>query len=488
MAERLKPADVLSTTDAGNAAIRGGALRVGSFAGGSLLSIVGGALLFRHLGVVDGGRYTTALSLAAIVGGLTDLGLTAIGVRELATLEGEARARLARNLLGIRLVLTIFGVLVVTAFAFIAYGRLLGTGVLIAGAGVLVANVQLTYTVPLQAELRLGWVSALDLVRQLAATALIIGFVVLGAELLPFLAAPALTALLVLIPTALLVRHSIPLRPAFELSQWRALIAPVLMYSLAVAASTLAFRIAIILVSVLAGEKQLGYFGLSFRIVEVLLLIPGLLVGAAFPIFARAARDDQQRLAYGLGRVFEVSLILGVWFALALSVGAPLAVEVMGGAKFAPAAPILAIQAIGLGASFVGAVWGYALLSLREHRTILVFNVALLVALTTCVAVLAPLDGARGAAIGTALVEGVAAILGAMLVSRGRPHLRPGMAIVPKVAGAALVGCVPLLATGLPVAAQALAATALYGAVLLALRAFPPELAVLLPTRIRRSA
>lgn len=475
--------DLLSSAEAGNTAVRGGAIRVGSFAAGSLVSIVGGALLFRHLGVVDAGRYTTALSLAAVVAGLTDLGLTAIGVRELATLEGERRARLARNLLGIRLVLTTIGVAIVTAFAFVTYGSTLGSGVLVAGAGVLVASIQSTYSVPLMAELRLGWVSALDLVRQLASVALIVAFVLLGAELLAFLAVPLVAALAILVPTALLVRGSIPLRPAFALTEWRALVAPVLTYSLAVAAAALAFRVAIVLVSVLAGDEELGYFSLSFRIVEVLLLIPGLLIGAAFPIFARAARDDPLRLGYAVSRVFEVSLIAGVWIALTLGVGAPLAVRIMGGEAFDPAAPVLAIQAVGLGASFVGAVWGYGLLSLRQHRTILILNVSVLVALAAAVSVLAPIDGARGASIAIAGVEVVAAIVGAMLLIRGRPHLRPGLSILPKVGAAVLLGACPLLVPDLHDAWRVLLATILYGAALLALKAFPSELMVLLPRR-----
>lgn len=488
MAERSATDDLLSTPEAGSTAIRGGAIRVGSFAAGSLVSIVGGALLFRHLGVVDGGRYTTALSLAAVVAGLTDLGLTAIGIRELATLEGEPRARLARNLLGIRLVFTTLGVLAVTIFAFSAYDGTLGAGVLIAGIGVVIASVQSTYAVPLMAELRLGWVSSLDLARQLGSVVLIVALVLLGADLLPFLVVPGLMALAILVPTAMLVRRSIPLRPAFAFPEWRALVAPVLIYSLAVAAAALAFRLAIVLVSVLAGEEELGYFSLSFRIIEVLLLIPGLLVGAAFPIFARAARDDPERLGYAIGRVFQVSLILGAWIALTLAIGAPLAVLVMGGDAFAPSAPVLAIQAVGLGASFVGAVWGYGLLSLHQHRTILVFNITVLVAIAAAVSVLASLDGARGAAIGIAAVEVLAAIAGAVLLMRGRPHLRPPLAVVPKVAAASLVAAAPLLVPGLHDAIAVLLSSLLYGAALLVLRAVPRELLVLLPGRGAASA
>lgn len=478
-------ADLLSTPEAGPLAIRGGALRVASFAGGSLISIVGGALLFRHLGVVDAGRYTTALSLGALVAGFTDLGLTAIGMREMATREGADRARLARNLLGIRLVLTAIGVVLVTGFAYAAYGTLLGTGVLIAGVGVFVANIQATWAVPLMAGLRLGWVSALDLGRQLVSVALIVALVLVGAQLLAFLTIPLIAAVCVLVPTALLIRGDIPLGPSFEFAQWRALLAPILTYSLAVAAATVYFRLAIVLVSLLATDRELGYFSLSFRIVEVLFAIPGLLVGAAFPIFARAARDDPARLGYALSRVFEVSLIAGAWVALSLGVGAPLAIEIMGGAEFAPAAPILALQAIGLGATFVGSVWAFGLLSLHLHKLILQLTLSVLVGGCAVLVVLIEVDGARGAALGMALVEVAAAIAGGVLLVRGRPHLRPHLAIVPKVAIASLLGAAALLVdTG--DAARVVLATLVYGAVLLVLRAFPDELRELTRWRWRR--
>lgn len=409
-------------------------------------------------------------------------------MRELSTLTGPARARMASNLLGIRLVLTVVGVAIVTAFAFAGYGTEFGFGVLIAGAGVLLTNVQTTLAVPLMARLRLGWVSSLDLGRVIIATATIALLVLLDAHLLPFLATSAVAAACVLVPTAMLVRGDIPLRPSFDLAQWRELVRPVLTYSIAVAAATLYFRVAIVLVSLLTSARQLGFFSLSFRIVEVLFAIPGLLVGAAFPIFARAARDDPERLGYALSRVFEVSLIVGAWTSLMLATGADLAVKLIGGTAFGPAAPILAIAGLGVGATFVSAVWGYAMLSLHLHRLILVFTLGSLAAVAIVVSVLVSLDGARGAAIGTAAVEiGVAIVSGVLLV-RGRPHLRPRLSVVPKVAAGALVGAVPMLVGGLDVPVRMALATVAYAAVLLAVRAFPDELAALLPAFLRPGA
>jgi O-antigen/teichoic acid export membrane protein len=484
--DALAEADLLSTAEAGPAAVRGGAMRIGSFLAGSLVSVGTAALLFRHLGVVSTGRYTTALSLSAVVTGFTDLGLTAIGMRELAVLKGAERASLARNLMGIRVVLTIVGVIVLSGFAFLAYGRLLGLGVLIAGAGVLLQNTQTTLAVPLMAGLRLGWVSALDLARQLLTALLIIVLVLLGAQLLPFLAATGFAAAVVLPITAVLVRGMIPLSASFDIAEWRALLGPVLTYSAAVAASTLYFRVAIVIVSVVASAQQLGYFSISFRVVEVLFTIPGLLVGAAFPIFARAARDDPARLGYALSRVFEVSLMVGVWVALSLAVGAHFAIELIGGAHFLPATPVLAVQGIAVGATFVSSVWGFGMLSLYLHRLILTFNLAMLALVALVVAILVPLDGAQGAAIGTASVEVVAAIGNGVLLVRGRPHLVPSLRILPRVAIAAALGATPALADGLPVLVRVLLSTVIYLGALLALRAPPAELLTLMPARLAR--
>ncbi|HEY4428071.1 MAG TPA: oligosaccharide flippase family protein [Solirubrobacteraceae bacterium] len=481
--ELFAEADLLSTPEAGPAAVRGGAVRISSFLAGSLISVGTAALLFRHLGVVNTGRYTTALSLSAVVTGFTDLGLTAIGIRELAVLHGPERTRLARNLLGLRIVLTVIGVILISTFAFLAYGNLLGFGVLIAGAGVLVQNVQTTLAVPLMSGLRLGWVSALDFARLALTAGGVVVLVLAGAHLLPFLATPGVAAAIVVPVTAVLVRDMIPLSASFDISQWRTLLGPVLTYSAAVAASTLYFRVAIVIVSLVAGAEQLGYFSISFRVVEVLFTIPGLLVGAAFPIFARAARDDPERLGYALSRVFEVSLMVGVWIALSIAVGAHLAIQVIGGSHFLPATPVLAVQGIAVGATFVSTVFGYGMLSLHLHRLILMFNLAMLALVAVVVAILTSVDGAQGAAIGTASVEVVAAVGNGLLLVRGRPHLAPRLRAVPRVAVAALLGATPALAVGLPVVVRVFLSTAIYAVVLLALRAPPRELLALVPAR-----
>jgi len=472
--------DLISTPEAGPALVRGGMLRTGSFLGGSLFSVVAAAFLFRDLGVTDTGRYTTAMSLGAVVIGVTDFGLNVIGLRELSVLRGEERDNIARAILGMRLALTSVGALLITAFAFAVYGELLGFGVLVACVGMLLQSTQTTLTMSLMARLRLGWISALEFARQVGAAVAIVVLVLVGAHLLAFLAVTALITVLMLPPTVALVKGDISIRPSFDVGQWRRLIVPGLAYSAATVTATLYLRVAIVVVSLVDDSHQLGYFSVSFRVVEALLALPGLVVGSAFPIFAHAAHEDPARLGYALSRVFDAALIVGVWVSLSLAVGASLAVDVVAGAGFHPAAGVLAIQGLVVGAVFVSTIWASILLSLHQHRVILIFNLSMLALVTVVVAVLAPLLGAEGAAIATAAVEIAAAIIGGNVVMRGRPHLRPSLQMLPKVAAAAAVGASPILLTGVPVIGRLVMSSLLYTAILVLLRAFPADLLELL--------
>lgn len=457
-------------------------MRVVGYATGVLVSVVSAALLFRHLGVADTGRYVLALSLVAIVAVFSDLGLTAVGIRELSSRPPDDRWALAGDLLGLRIVLTLLGSTVVIAIAWACYSPTVGAGVALACVGLLLQATQDNYAMPLVVGLRLGTVSALDLSRQLLTTLAIVALVLAGATLVPFLAISIPVGVFVLIATVLLVRGTRSLAPRFNWRRWREFAGAMLPYSAAVAASALYFRVSILLVSALSTATQVGYFNASFRIIEVLVAVPALLVGSAFPIFARAAQDDHERLGYALGRVFDVCLIVGAWVAVSIAVGAPLAIAIVGGAEFAPAAPVLAIQGVALGATFVSIVWGNALLGLGVYRTILAISLAAL-ALNAClVTALILLDGARGAAIGTATAEICLAVGMGIATIRRRPQLRISFRVLPRTALAVALGLTPL-ALQIPTIARLALSTALFAVVLLATRALPPELADLLHSR-----
>jgi O-antigen/teichoic acid export membrane protein len=469
--------DLLDTTRAGGAAVRGGALRVAGYGLGVVLSVASAALLFRHLGVVRTGQYVTVISLVAITQALTEVGISALGVRELSVRDAAGRARLMRELLGLRLVLTTLGVLLAAAFALVAgYERALVVGTLLAGAGLVAQNLQGTLALTLMSELRLGWVTVLELARQVIAVALIVALVIAGAALVPFLAIPLAAGVVMLAATVVLVRGDVPLRPTLRVGEWIGLVRDALPFVVATAVYSLYFRIAVILVSLIATEQIVGYFGAAFRIVEVLVLVPGLAISAVFPIFARAARDDLDRLAYAVERTFQTATVFGAWLGVCVALVAPFAIEVVAGADFDPAVPMLRIQAVALAAAWISQAFGYALLSLRRHRMMLLGSTANLVLASVLCGVLTASNGGEGAATAVAIGEVSVAVSYGIAYVRAMPRHRLALGVLPRVAAATAAATLAAVLIGAHPLVQATAASVVYFGALLALRAIPQEL------------
>ncbi len=482
-------ADILDSREAGGLIIRGGGLRFGGYVGVVAMSVLSASLLTRHLGPVRFGQYTTVLSLVAVFAAITDAGMSAIGTREYAVREGPAREELMRDLLGLRMLLTLVGVACVLAFALGAgYDPALLGGAVLASLGTVALVVQHTYTIPLTASLRLGVLTALELARQALTVAAIVALIVGGSGVLPLLAVSLVVNLLLIPPTAALARGQISLRMTFHLRRFAGMLRLTLAFSVATAVGTLYVYTAQILTSLVASPHQSGLFAASFRIFIVAAAVPGLLVSSALPLLARSARDDRERLGYALQRIFEVCLILGVAAGVTMLSAAAFVIRVIAGSHYAGAVEPLQILGVGMIASFLLAGWSYALLSLERYRELLLVNLCAL--LTSCLltALLASSNGASGAAVASVCGETIlAAGLLAALVRRRR-ELRPKLSVLPKVVLAAAPAAACALLTSVPSLPRAVLAFAIYGLVILALRAVPAELLELLPGRLRRGS
>jgi O-antigen/teichoic acid export membrane protein len=473
--------DVLDTSAAGALLIRGGALRFGGYLGAVALSVVAAAVLTRHLGAARFGRYTTVMSLVAVVAAIADAGMSSIGTREYAVLRGEERDALMRDLLGLRMALTLVGVLLMFVFALAAgYDAPFVIGAVAAGVATVALVFQHTLSIPLTTDLRLGVLSALELARQALWVLGIVVLVAAGAGVLPLLAIPLLVNVALIAPTARLVRGRISARLAVRPAAWPPLLRATVVFSLATAVGTIYVYAAQILTSLVTSPHQSGIFAVSFRVFIVSASVPGLLVAAALPILARAARDDLDRLGYALQRIFEVSLVAGVGAALVTSAGSRFIVSVLAGPKYRAAGPVLEIQAFAMIGSFVVAGWSFGLLSLRLHRGLLVCNAVALLVSVVLTLLLAASDGAQGAAIATVCGETTLAAGALIALLWGRPRYRPQLGVAVKVLAAAVVAGAASLVPSMPSVVRGLVAAVVYVAIILATRALPAELTELI--------
>jgi O-antigen/teichoic acid export membrane protein len=480
--------DVLDTSAAGGLVVRGGVLRFASFVAVVGLSVISATLLIRHLGPERFGQYTTVLSLVNLVALVTDAGMSNYGIREFAVLRGAERERMMRDLLGLRLTLTLVGLGFTTAFALaVGYSPALLAGAVAAGTAIVALVFQHTLSIPLTTNLRLGWIALLDFGRQALTVATIVVLLTFDAGLLALLSVNLLVNVLLIPATAVPARGQISLRMELRPHHWITMLRLTVAFSLATAVGTIYIYTAQILTSLVASPHQSGLFAASFRVFIVAAAIPGLLIYGALPLLARAARDDRERLAYALGKIFEVSLILGVGATLGLFCGAGFIMEVVAGPQFAGAAEVLRIQGLAMTATFVLAGWSFALISLQRYRGLLLANAAALAVSCAMTLTLASTDGARGAALATICGEATLAVGSLVALLSGHPELRPPLSVVPKVVLAALPGVALALASNLSSFAQTLLALAAYALLIALMRTVPEEITQIVPRPWRAS-
>jgi len=468
--------DVLTAKGAGGKVIRGSALRVAANLAGLLLGLATAALLLRHLGVEDSGRYVTVLSLVGIAVSVVDNGLNVTASSELARREVAARRPLLANLFGQRLVAAASALVMLIAFALLAgYPRELVSGTALAGAGVLLVAIANSLLVPLTVQLRNGGLALVELLRQVAALVGIAALVVLGAGLTPFFAVQVAVGLVVLGLVPALVGRAGLVRPRFDREAQRTLLRTALPVAAALALGQVYFRLVIVLMSLISSAEQTGYFGASLRAMEALIVIPVLVANVALPLLAAAARDDLPRFRYAVAGLGEGAVLGGVLVALVTFRAAEPVIALLGGSEFGPAADVLRIQVLALLFIALYQVWTVGLVALNRQRELILANSLGLLALAAFAAALVPPFGAEGGAVASVLGDAVLACLIYWRLHRstGRVTVRAGFLV--RVAIAAAAALVPLLLPGLPdLLAAGLAAVVFLG-VGLAVGAVPQE-------------
>jgi O-antigen/teichoic acid export membrane protein len=474
-------ADILHSGDAGGKVVRGGVIRTAGFVGGVLLGLGTSVVLLRYLGVADYGRYGTVAALLGIVLALSDGGLTAIGARELAVLPvGAERTRMASTLMFIRAIASTIGVLIAVAFAAVAYSEQLTIGAALVGFSVIMISMQAMATVPLLVSLRVGPVTGFELLRGALTLVGVISLVAAGSGLNAFFVLQIPIAGILLLLTLLYVRRTIPIGVRLDRADALRLARETLPLALASVMIVLYAGAMVIIVSLLTSAYDTGLFVTSSRVMEVLIGLPGLVIAVALPVMSVASLGERTRLRPAIQLMTEVGLVVSTLIAVTLALSADAVVQLIGGAAFAAAGPILKVQAAAIIGVFFSQLLINTLVSLRQQRLLIITSsigfLTVVILGVTLVKAFGPIGGAY-AVVAAEVVLGIALVF---VLRFAAPDIVPSFRFVWKVAVAAAVALSVVL---LPLSSEWLAAT--FGGIAFlvvagVLRAVPGEVAVAL--------
>lgn len=228
--------------------------------------------------------------------------------------------------------------------------------------------------------------------------------------------------LLVAVPAAWLVR---PGRAASLAESWqtaRPLLVEALPLGIAILLSTVSIRSPVLLLQVLRDSEAAGLFSTAQKLTEPLLFLPATIMAALFPAIARAAVASHQDVAQLRGAVMRLFGGLGVMLAVAGYFFGPALIELLYGARFEGSKQPIQVLSLALAPMFLNALNTQMLVAAEKQRQLLMLFGA---TLTTCLisaAILIPIYGAVGAALGI-LTSELCLFISASFVARG--YFRP---------------------------------------------------------------
>lgn len=374
--------------------------------------LAGVAIATRYLGPRDFGQLTVAIVFVSVFGFATDFGVYTVVAREVAK-HPEDRDRLVATAFVIGLLLTAAALVLTFLVMLIAYG---GAGRDLIRLGIAILSVQMLFSAA-------GGMAAVQLVADqraapgaLAATVASVVFVaglflVISLDL-GFAGIAACFsvsgAVGLLVPVAAVRRPKLRLGRDAELR--RRILRWAVPQGTVIVFSVIYFRVDTFLLSFLASDTEVASYGVAYRVLELLTVLPLFVMGTLYPEIARQAPHSP--------RLNEI--VQGAFSAMALAV-VPLVivfggfsediVAVAGGPRYLTAAPVLRVLTVAVALVFVNAVYFQALVALNRQRNLFPFLIAILVANVAMNAVLIPAYGAMGASISLVASEAVALVL-----------------------------------------------------------------------------
>ena len=344
------------------------------------LTAVTTAVVARKLGVAEFGTFASAFGAYYLALAAVDLGFGLVLGRDLAR-HPENRARLFATALRVQGAWAVGMAIVVVALGVLAgVDTTRGEVLLVLAPGVAAAGLGAGRQVFL-VLFRTGRVAALDLATNAAASGLAIMLAVTGAGAVGVAAALSAGTVANSLLVAVAARRLVPLERSRP-GDAKRLVKVAVPLGIASLLSSVYFTIDLVLLGWLVGPAALGAYGAATKILTLLVMLPGLVLSAALPGFARLDADGSG-VGVLAGRVLHWLTSFGLPWCIGAFVFAGPIVRLAFGDGYGAAVPLVRVLALAGAVALLANILGTLLVArgavrpmLKQNALALILNVA----------------------------------------------------------------------------------------------------------------
>lgn len=429
-------------------------LNIGVQLAGRVLTLLMGLLvvskLTRYLGVDGFGRYTTVFAFCNFLAVIADFGFFNVLVRELALPESK-RQNVVSNILTLRSIFAflVFGGGFILAW-FLRYPLVVKQGIGLVGISLFLITLSMTLIGVFQIEMRMDKSVVADVIGKFITTLFIVIVVARHGSLQAVFWTYIIGNGLTLIVDWLMVRPYVLVRPSFERAYYKAIIPQAFSMGIFTILSFLYFHVDMVILSLLKSDYDVGIYGAAYKLVEIILVFPGIFSGAILPILTRTLVTDRPQFNRVVQYSFDILLVVSVPAIISVVMLARPIINFIAGKQFVaaaavtiwghPATAILVLQILvfALVFSFISNLFDTIVISLGKQKRLLLS--ALLITILNAIlnALLIPHYSYVAAAFITILCEMLIIIYPTVILWQERVKL-PTFHLMPKIAAGSVL-------------------------------------------------
>ena len=393
----------------------------------TILGLLALAFITRYLGRGGFGEYTTVLTFLTFFAGIADFGLTLVTVQMICA-RGADESKILNNIFGLRLV-SIIAIITLAPIAvyFFPYSPAIKIGVIIAFASFIFPALNQVIVGLLQKKLSMGRDAIAEVISRLT---LIIGILLairFNTGLNGVLWASVASAAAGFISHYLFALKFAAIKPEFDWLIWKNIFSKSWPLAITIVLNLIYLRTDTLFLSIFRGIDEVGLYGATYRIIDVLTTIPFMFAGLILPILTTAWSDSSHDY---FKRVLQKSFDLMALIAIPLVVGAqflsqPIMTAIAGN-EFAASGKILQVLIFAVAAIFLGTMFSHAVIALDRQKKMIGYYVFTSLTALAAYLILIPKFSYFGAAAVTIYSELMIAIFSAVCVykySRFYPRL-----------------------------------------------------------------
>lgn len=354
------------------------------------------------------GQYTIVFAYVSIIGTAADLGLFTLLVRELVGKSKEEAGQLIGNALWFRCILLVVALAVAALLVqLLPYSPDIRQGIMI---GVVIAFSMLfsqVFASIFQANLLSNRIVISETLGKLAIALLTIFVLMKGYGLTAVILANLAGNLITLFVSYLLARPLTTIKFRPDLTLWRRLLPEFLPIALISILGLAHFKIDTLLLSFLKPEADVGIYGLAFKILETILIVPSILAANLLPVMAGLAATNLGQLSQIVRRASLLMLVCAIPLTVFVLAFAETVIVFLSHGEFLPAVLPLRILSLSMVFVFISTLFAQAMIAAKMQRLIVPGYILSLVVNIGLNLFLIPRYSYNGAAIATLITEGI---------------------------------------------------------------------------------